>query len=81
MTDALLGAPCGMGAWVAALAVLLLVALAAWGLDRLATARRGPPPDPVVYPPETPLRALHRRYVHGELSTQEYEEGRRLLGA
>lgn len=80
MPTSLLDAPCGMGMWVAALAVLLALSLAAWGFDRLA-ARRRTPQDPVVVLPETPLAALHRRYVYGELSTQDYEERRRLLGA
>ena len=70
-----------MGLWVASLSGLLVLALAAAALARLVASRRGPSPSPVVYPPETPLAVLHRRYVYGELSTRDYEEQRRLLGA
>ena len=81
MMDALLNAPCGMGMWVASLAALLLVALVAWSVHRWVSARRETPPTPIVWAPEPPLRALTRQYLHGELSTQEYAERCRLLGA
>lgn len=55
---------------------ILFIALVVWGLYRLfatsgaSTSSR-----------ETPLETLRRRYAEGALSTEEYEERKRILSS
>ena len=55
--------------WVVWCALLVWIFLLPWDIP--GERRR---------PPESPLDVLKRRYAEGEISTEEYEERRRVLG-
>jgi putative membrane protein len=51
----------------------VIVAIGVWW----AISRRGPAAGPTV--PEPPLEVLRRRYAEGALTTEEFEERRKML--
>jgi putative membrane protein len=72
----------GMGAWLLLWSVLGLAVLAAGGLlaARVLGARREPEP-PRIPPGDSPAvrearEALRLRYAHGEISREEYLQGK-----
>lgn len=67
----------GMGGalgWSMWLFWILLFGLLIWGVYRLTTRA------PSRSTRDTPLDVLQRRYAKGDLSTEEYEERKRVLG-
>lgn len=82
MMDCMMDGGCTMGMWgmlAMGLFWIALIALVVWGLYRLFATRRGKTLSQSSPPDETPRATLDRRYAHGDLSTQDYEERRRKL--
>jgi uncharacterized membrane protein len=70
---------------VAAAGVAALIVWAVRASGRPAHSMGAPPMHPGAPPPqaprETPLEILARRFASGEISAEEYERGRDLLGS
>ncbi len=62
------------------IAILVAVVRGISGPSQQTFPPAGPPPMPPAPPSETPLDILARRFARGEITAEEYQKARDLLG-